>query len=145
MLMRPCFGSGNIIADRDICPIRDFWPAVRRATPIGPLLLGGIRRVNLVRIPKVALTSLEIVESERYSLRGFHRGCIAEIRRSGSAIGAIFVSRGWADGGVKAYLSFQEDDESVLKALASKSIRGWGPRANIPHMGIVLWGNRPSK
>ena len=126
IIMRPCFCNGSVIATRGLCPVHDFWPAVRRATDIGSYLFASIRRKNLNRILKASLTSIEVTDAHRYSLRGFRRGCIMEIKRSGSTLGVILGTGGWAAAGYKSYLSFQEDEEAVLKALLNEIDNGFG-------------------
>ena len=92
VLTRPCFCSGNIIAGKGMCPIHDFRPAVRRATPIGSPLFDGIRRRNLNRIPKASLTSLDVIDANRYSVRCFRRLRIMGIKRPGPTLGVILGS-----------------------------------------------------
>ena len=125
--MRPCFRIGNIIAGRGFCPIHDFWPAVRRATSIGPPpLFFGIKRGNINRILKASMSAINAVGAHQYSLRGFRRGCIMEIKRSGSTLWDIIGSGGRAAAGYKAYLSFHEGEEAVLKALLREINHGSG-------------------
>ena len=96
ILTRPFFCSINIIAGKGLCPVRDFWPAVRRATDIGPPLFFWMEFAgNLNHISEFSLSSIEVKDADRYSLRGFRRVCIVEIKRSGSAPALSSVLEDW--------------------------------------------------
>ena len=120
VLMRPCFCGGNIIGDTGICPVHDFWPAVRRHTAIGSALFPSLLKKNVNRVLKGTMCSLQVEDAERYTLKGFRRGCIMEIKRSGSTLGVILGTGGWTAAGFRAYLSLQEDEESSIKALLKR-------------------------
>ena len=117
VLTRPFFCPGSIIAGRGFCPIHDFRPQVKRYRPIGPNLSPSLLKKNAIRISKGSLSSLNIEGDGRYSLKGFRRGCIMEIKRSGSALAVILGSGGRKADGFRAYLSIQGDEEASLKSL----------------------------
>ena len=117
VLMRPCFCNGSIIGQKGLCPVHDFWPAVRRHTAIGEPLFPSLIKRNANRILKGTLASLSIIDAERYTLKGFRRGCIMEIKRSGSTLGVILGTGGWKAAGFKAYLALHEDEEAAVRAM----------------------------
>ena len=126
ILTRPCLCSGNIIDGECLCPVRDFRPAVRRATDIGAFLVAGIGRKNLNRILKASLASLAVIDTNLYSMRGFRRSRIVETKRSGSKLGVILGSGGWGAAGFEEYLLSQEDEELVSNALLTETDMGIG-------------------
>ena len=115
--MRHFFCFGSVVCASGICPVREFWPAVRRATDIGNYLFGCIRRKNINRFLKASLPTIQIIDAGRYSRRWSCHGCIVYIKRAGSTLSVILGYGGWRSAGFVSYVSLREDEEAVRKAL----------------------------
>ena len=122
--MRPCSCAGSVIGGSGLCPIHDFWPALKRSTAIHCALFPNLLKRNMNRVLKASLASIDIPDAELYTLKGFRRGCLMEIKRSGSTLAVILGAGGWRAAGFKAYLSLQEDEEANIRALLVDIDRG---------------------
>ena len=127
VIMRPCSCGGSVIGGSGLCPIHDFWPAVRRASAVHSPLFPTLLKRNMNRVLKASLASINIPDAELYTLKGFRRGCLMVIKRSGSTLAVILGSGGWRAAGFRAYLSLQEDEEANIKALLFNIERGYEP------------------
>ena len=122
--MCPCFFGGIVIGSKVLCPIHDLWPIIRRNTPVGIALFPALKNKGPNRILKTVMRNISIPDSERYTFRGFRRGCLMEISLSGSTLAVMLGPGGWAAAGFRSYLSLQADEEAALRVLLANIENG---------------------
>ena len=71
ILRRPCFCGLHADQAAQLCPVRAFWPCIRRRAEPGQPLFWAVNRRNFNRIMKAILGKLRIPEASRYSSHAF--------------------------------------------------------------------------
>ena len=95
ILRRPCFCIPRAARAQAICPVRAFWPLIRRRVDPGQPLFKAVNRRNFNCILKAVMAKINTPDAARYSSHAFRRGTTQGLKETGSPWSVVATSGLW--------------------------------------------------
>ena len=137
ILRRPCFCEMGVSYSANLCPVRCFWPPVRRRVAPGQPLFRKVNVGNFNSMIKAIFVKLCVPEDARYSSHGFRRGTAQELKGKGSPWTAVATDGLWNSASFRGYVDMSHDVE-----LGAARLFTVGPVSEsdceLVHLGFIL-------
>ena len=137
ILRRPCFCSLRSPRAAKLCPVRAFWPLIRRRVAPGQLLFQSVNRRNFNRILEAITSKLAIPKARRYSSHAFRRGTIPRPQGVGFPWAVVASSGIWRPPAFRGYVDLPRDVELGIQQLL-RLISTPNPRRIRYTLGITM-------